>query len=174
MMTNENLLMRLQKIKALIDHEGTTESERKHVQKQLDRIMQTYNVSEKDLLAEVIKEYAFKYKTKRERQLCTQVMACVIDHDFKGSWSYKHKKNTIFTKCTKAQETEINFLFDFYKKLYAEEEDILFSAFYHKHGLYKSKTTENNKKPDRDTRNRVKDMMDALQDKTPVKQIGKR
>ena len=171
-MENEKIIARLQKIKALIEHDRTSDTEKKHVQNQLDRIMRMYNVSENDILLAPKKEHGFRVKSTRERNLCTQVMACVVDSDFEGSYTYKSNKTKLITICTDAQAIEIDFLFDFYKKLYAEEENILFTAFYHKHGLHPSKPSDTGERPSDSMVARVGEMLYVLSDKKPVKQIG--
>lgn len=173
-MDNENAV--LLKIKALA--EGTPyECERESALKHLHRLMEKHGVTEQDLDGDAVTTHVFKCRNVRERTLLTQVLYKVFDS---VSWTqYKYTKNgrkvsnTVGVDCTMIQKIEIDFLYDFYKKLYRKEEELFFSAFVQKHDLFgNGPSGVKSKEFSKEEEWRFAQMMESMVNNTPYKQIG--
>lgn len=168
----------LLKIKALAD--GTTfEGERESALEHLHRLMEKHGITEQDLNDDVVTTHEFKFRNARERILLLQVLYKVFDNTSWTSYSYSKNgrkvSNTVGVDCTKAQKLEVDFLYDFYKRLYRKEEDLFFTAFVNKHNLFGSKPTGGKSKElSREEARRLAQMMNGMDDATPHKQIEER
>lgn len=88
----------------------------------LDKLTKKYGVSCDDLDETIEKDYVFEFHGKFERKLIAQIAYKVRD-DKGGIYAmeYTTSGRTCKTKCTitctEAQKLEIEFLFEFYKRL---------------------------------------------------------
>jgi hypothetical protein len=166
----------LLKIKALA--EGTSfEFERKSALEHLHRLMEKHGVSEQDLNNEAVSTHEFKYSSKRERQLLTQVIYKVFVEKKWTQYGYRRngrKVSNIFgVDCTTAQKIEIDFLFGFYKELYRKEEKIFFNAFINKHKLFgvSCESDDSDNESDENEIRKMMSMMNGMDNATPHKLI---
>ena len=169
-MVDEKKLELLKKIQALA--ERGDRGEREAARKQLERLMEKYNVQEADLSDEIISIHWFKYANEYERKLLHQVgykiapsRECYVHTSGKG------KRTEIGVKCTKAEALQISIEFDFYKRLMKEEMDFFYRAFIQKHEIFadKDELPPNHKSAPELTREellRMSRMMDGMKDAT--------
>lgn len=161
------------KLKALA--EQGVGGEKENAQQLLKKFMRKYNVSEDEIDDDVLIEYEKKVKNEYEIKLFAQVFYKVVDgsiYTFKSVRSGRRFKNLLGYRCTAAQNIELEFLFDFYKRLFYKELDLLFTAFIQKHKLFgDSPKDKPDDKIDYDELLRIIEMMNALSDETPQLQI---
>lgn len=75
-------------------------------------------------------------------------------------------------ECTKTQKIEIEFLFDFYKRVYEKDVKLFLKSFIQKHRIFgELKDGEKADAPDSETLRRMQILQSAMSDETPVRQI---
>jgi hypothetical protein len=164
------------KIKALADS-TEFEGEREAALKKLDLIMTKYGISESDLHDDVLGDYTFNYSTEYEERLILQVSYKVIgNRDFKTFGSYRNgrKKRSTIIRCTPSQRVEIEFLYDFYKRLYRKEKEIFEDAFIQKHRLFGIPTDGKGTTIDNETWEKMCMYSGGMSSDTPHKQIERK
>ena len=143
----------------------------------LKKLIKKYGVSTDELDEEIIKEYKIKYSGETERKILNQIVYKVTN-ETGNSFSYVYKKSgrdcrTILgVCCTEAQKIDIEFLFDFYKRLYKKELEAFLLAFIHKHNLFgKLKEGERGAQLSPEEEAKLYAMMRGLSDESPLLQI---
>ena len=143
----------------------------------LKKLIAKYGVSMAELDEEVIKEYEIKHSGEAERQILKQIVYKVTD-DPARTFGYTYKasgracRSILGVRCTEAQKVEIEFLFDFYKKLYKKELEAFLLAFIHKHSLFgRLKEGEQGAQLSLEEQAKLYAMMNGLSNETPLLQI---
>lgn len=147
----------LRKLKALA--EKGVGGEKINARKKLEALMQKNGITEDELDEETIIECVFDYSSVRERRLLGQI-------------AYGRRKRRFGCKATLAQKIEIEFLFDFYKRLYKREEEFFFDTFIQKHELYGR--LEDGEEPERLSKQdaiKMGALMQGMSDEAPRRQI---
>ena len=130
---------KLQKIRALAES-TSFEHEKESALNMLNKLMKKHGITEGELDDEAVSMRDFKFRGKREEALLMQISFTVLNTmKFKASYSCHRGMrvaDALSVECTVSQKLEIEFLFNFYRKLYQQEEKRLFSAFLHKHSLF--------------------------------------
>ena len=171
----DNIHEKLQKIKALAESTDF-EDERDSALTLLKRLMDKHGVAEQDLYNEDVKAHDFFFKGKRERRLLSQVLYKVIGHTNYTKYNLfrngRKLPNAFGADCTVAQYVEVQFLFDFYKKLYRQEEDFFYKAFLQKHDIFGAQpiSSDNDELSDEQLE-KMLNMMEGMDDATPYMQI---
>lgn len=167
----------LRKLRALAESgEG---GEKINAQRKLEEFMKKYGITEKELEEETLEPCEFSYHGKRERMLLAQIIFKVLNDEnrvygFTYTASGRACKTKLGCKATAAQKIEIEFLFDFYKRLYEREEDFFFSAFIQKHSLFGEwKGEEPLRKMNKSDLLRMVTLMEGMSEETPLKQLPK-
>lgn len=123
-------------------------------------------------------DFFFKYSGKEQQALLVQVASYVIgepEHCFYcANPSGRRSKTKLCITCTRAQKLEIEFLFDFYKRLWEKEKKTILTAFCLKHELYPRKTSEvpEGEKPTPQEIERIRKAMQMLSDEQPLVAIA--
>jgi hypothetical protein len=131
---SETLKTKLRKIHALA--QSGADGERENAQRSLDALLKKYELDLADIVDEAMTTVEFKWATRYEKRLLLQLLVTV-----KGTkenvriWSYPGYPKSIGFDLTKAEAIEMEFLFNEYSPLWAEEVDALFGAFCFKHNL---------------------------------------
>lgn len=165
----------LQKLKALA--EQGYGGERLNAQKKLTELMQKYGISEAELNDDILFDYEFEYHGEIEKKLLIQVIYKVTNipnsvYSCIYTKSRRICRTRLICHATKAQKIEIEFLFDFYKKLYVKEERIFFRAFIQKHNLFGELRDGDEPTPTSDEElSQIYALMNGLSDEQPLKQI---
>lgn len=163
------------KLKALA--EQGVGGEKENAQELLKRFMRKYNVSEDEIDDDILIAYEKKVKNEYDLKLFAQVFYKITGdgsiYTYTSTRTGRRLKNLLGYKCTAAQNIEIEFLFDFYNRLFYKEVDFMLTAFVQKHKLFGVPSEENtdNEKIDYDELCRLLEMMNALSDETPQLQI---
>ena len=165
----------LKKLKALA--EQGVGGEKLNAQNKLNELMKKYGVTEIELNDDLPLDCEFKYSGEREKKLLIQVIYKVTDnskavYSFIYSRTKRQCRTKLGCKATAAQKIEIDFLFDFYKKLYAKEEKIFFRAFVQKHNIFGEIKPDETPTPATDDElSQIHALMNGLSDEQPLKQI---
>lgn len=167
----------LNKLKALA--ERGVGGEKETAQRKLEDLMRKYGVEEADLSDEKKENFEFKYKNKFEKQLILQIANKTFgDEWFDRIYTYSRgigKRSIILIECTKFEETQIRIEYEFYKELWKEEVEFLFSVFIQKHNIFdlngssKNNTAEHKYSEKELKRMAMMEML--LQDKTMTKML---
>ncbi len=166
----------LQKLKALADR--GVGGEKINAQRKLDEYMEKYGYTLEDLDEPQKISFEIKCKNEVEKTLLLQIIYKVTNdknscYGFTWARNGKPCKNLVGYDATAAQKIEIDFLFDFYKRLYAKESKIFLQAFIQKHQLFgELKDGEETTPPPYDELLRMALMEKAMSDETPLRQIA--
>lgn len=169
---------RLKKIYALA-MQGV-DGEKEAAQRLLDELMKKYSVPFEALEEEEhIDRYEFKYKSNDDAAILIQVIVKVVDtneHIYEYSRGNGRRAIKCFlVDCALSEKLEIEFLFDFYKRLFQKEKERLLDAFIQKHELYASHPLGSaSKKRSPEELEAIAKMMDALSNESPLKAITTR
>ena len=159
----------LKKLKALAD--AGVDGERDNAQKILDRLLKKYDLTLADIEFDEIKEHAFQFRGKQEREILKQICFKVTDGD-RRVYHYRTgigSKNTICCECSDAEAIQIRFEFDFYKELWEEELKLFLTAFIVKHEIFDSKPANCPSTLSAEERMRLHAMVMGLADKRPAR-----
>jgi hypothetical protein len=158
------------RIKALADS-TEFEGEREACLKRLDVIMEKHGITADDLSDETLDLFKFSYKTSFHKQLLFQISYKVTNNKKFRSFGGIGRK-AMFIECTKSESVEIEFLYDFYKRLFNEEVKIFQDSFVQKHRLFgDTPTGENNKSVSDEEYFKMVAFMGGMKNDTPQKQI---
>ena len=127
----------LKKIRALAERGVGGEAD--NAEEILRRLMEKYGVSEDELDEEERRRHDFEYHGKEQETLLRQVVYKVT-----GGYAYnlvyrasgRRVKTRLGADCTAAEKVEIEFLFDFYTRLWERERAAFLSAFIQKHRIF--------------------------------------
>lgn len=115
----------------------------------------------------------FRFHGRIEEKLLLQTVAKIFNSTQISAWSkYSHGRKIpglIIIECTKEQEAEIRFLFDFYAQLWKEEEGKMLSAFIQKHRI--TPDTESERKLSSEEKSDLLRRMLAFSDADPVRRL---
>ena len=153
------------------------DGETEQAQALLEKLSKKYGMCLSDLDEEVEREYHIKYSGKTERRLLAQIVYKVTNeknrtYGLEYTKSGRTCNTALGVVCTEAQKLEIEFLFDFYKKLLEKETERFFSAFIQKHRLFGNlKEGEEGADISEEELRRMYLIMQGLSDDTPLAQI---
>ena len=105
----------------------------------LDKLLKKYAVSLDELDEEIAKDYELEYHGKEQEKILMQTIYKVTDEKnafYRLQYTYSGRacKTRLGVHCTYAQKIEIEFLFDFYKRLFEKEKaDYSSARQYHSH-----------------------------------------
>ena len=168
---------RLKKIYALA-MQGV-DGEKETAKRLLDELMKKYSVPFEALEEEEhIDRYEFKYKSNDDATILIQVIVKVVDtneHIYEYRGSNNRLLHSFWVDCALSEKLEIEFLFDFYKRLFQKVKERLLDAFIQKHELYASHPLgAASKKRSPEELEAIGKMMAALSDESPLKAITTR
>ena len=150
----------LKKLKALANDTRGNESERKSAEQMLDKLMKKYDITEKDLEKEDMKERWFYYDNGWEYRLLHQMnYAYLDDRGWRVMKNAKLKGNRgwIFTDMTDAEYLEFQYMYDVLKTDMWRQMNCFYDAFIMKNNIYPNKKIEHDDDyvPPPDTRTNV-------------------
>lgn len=129
----------LKKIKHLA-HNTEFSGEQKNAEQTLQRLMQKYGITEDELNDEVVELHKFTFLGERQYRMLNQVFYHVFGNPDYKIYNLKYNgkllENAISVYCTKSQKVEVELLYDFYVRLYEQEEEMFYSAFIQKHRIF--------------------------------------
>lgn len=151
--------------------------EKEQAQALLERLLKKYALSLDDLDEEIINEYRLEYHGKEQEKLLKQTVYKVTDdaHSFytlQYTASGRKCRTTLGVKCTAAQKLEIEFLFDFYTRVWEKEQEALLQAFIQKHSIFGHlKDGQKGKELSYEELEKMYALMRSLSDEQPLNQL---
>lgn len=162
----------LKKIRALAERGVGGEAD--NAEEILRRLMEKYGVSEDELDEEERRRHDFEYHGKEQEKLLRQVVFKVT-----GGYAYnlvynatgRKVKTKLGADCTAAEKVEIEFLFDFYTRLWERERAAFLSAFIQKHRIFAIRDDIEPQKLSREELLKMQALMLGMSDESPVRAL---
>lgn len=162
----------LKKIRALAERGVGGEVD--NAEEILRRLMEKYGVSEDELNEEERRRHDFEYHGKEQEKLLRQVVFKVT-----GGYAYnlvynatgRKVKTKLGADCTAAEKVEIEFLFDFYTRLWERERAAFLSAFIQKHRIFAIRDDIEPQKLSREELLKMQALMLGMSDESPVRAL---
>lgn len=153
------------------------DGEKEQARALLEKLLKKYAMSINDLDEEQIKEYRLTYHGKEQRKLLIQTVYKVLGDTSSlfglcYSGSGRECRTVLGIRCTEAQKVEIEFLFDFYTRVWEKERAALLEAFIQKHGIFgRLKEGEKPRELSEKEMAKLQALMRGLSDEQPLKQL---
>ena len=162
----------LKKIRALAERGVGGEAD--NAEEILRRLMEKYGVSEDELDEVERRRHDFEYHGKEQETLLRQVVYKVT-----GGYAYnlvyrasgRRVKTRLGADCTAAEKVEIEFLFDFYTRLWERERAAFLSAFIQKHRIFAIRDDIEPKEVSREELLKMQALMLGMSDESPVRAL---
>ena len=162
----------LKKIRALAERGVGGEAD--NAEEILRRLMEKYGVSEDELDEEERRRHDCEYHGKEQEKLLRQVVYKVT-----GGYAYnlvyrasgRKVKTRLGADCTAAEKVEIEFLFDFYTRLWERERDAFLSAFIQKHRIFTIRDDIEPQEVSREELLKMQALMLGMSDESPVRAL---
>lgn len=162
----------LKKMRALAERGVGGEAD--NAEEILRRLMEKYGVSEDELDEEERRRHDFEYHGKEQEKLLRQVVYKVT-----GGYAYnlvyrasgRKVKTRLGADCTAAEKVEIEFLFDFYTRLWERERDAFLSAFIQKHRIFTIRDDIEPQEVSREELLKMQALMLGMSDESPVRAL---
>ena len=162
----------LKKIRALAERGVGGEAD--NAEEILRRIMEKYGVSEDELDEVERRRHDFEYHGKEQETLLRQVVYKVT-----GGYAYnlvyrasgRRVKTRLGADCTAAEKVEIEFLFDFYTRLWERERAAFLSAFIQKHRIFAIRDDIEPQEVSREELLKMQALMLGMSDESPVRAL---
>lgn len=162
----------LKKIRALAERGVGGEAD--NAEEILRRLMEKYGVSEDELDEEERRRHDLEYHGKEQEKLLRQVVFKVT-----GGYAYnlvynatgRKVKTKLGADCTAAEKVEIEFLFDFYTRLWERERAAFLSAFIQKHRIFAIRDDIEPQKLSREELLKMQALMLGMSDESPVRAL---
>lgn len=162
----------LKKIRAIAERGVGGEAE--NAEEILRRLMEKYGVSEDELDEAERRRHDFEYHGKEQETLLRQVVYKVT-----GGYAYnlvyrasgRRVKTRLGADCTAAEKVEIEFLFDFYTRLWERERAAFLSAFIQKHRIFAIRDDIEPQEVSREELLKMQALMLGMSDESPVRAL---
>lgn len=151
--------------------------EKEQAQAMLEKLTRKYAISMQDLDEEAVQDFVFEFHGAEQERILKQTIYMVTDdkhsmYNLQYTASGRGCKTKLGARCTAAQKVEIEFLFDFHKKLWEKEKEALLQAYFQKHRLFGNlKEGERARELSREELLKMEALIQGLSDDTPLKQI---
>lgn len=157
--------------------------EREQAQAILDKLLKKYELSLDDIDDEdTAYDYELKYHGEEQYRILYQIVYKVLNstdkiYSIRYTSSNRLCRNRMVVHCTAIQKVEIEFLFDFYKRIWENDKEMLMKAFILKHEIFGDfkegeKPTELSKAEiSKAEILKISNLMQGISDETPIKQI---
>lgn len=121
------LLERLNKIKSLVDR--GVGGEKENADLLLQRLLKKYNLTEENLLDDVVREHEFRFYGAFGKALLDQVVYAVMGNVDIYQYAKKRNCKSRFIYCTESEALEIKEMFEFYRHYLDEGLHNYYQAF---------------------------------------------
>ncbi len=151
--------------------------EREQAQQILEKLAKKYGACLDDLNETKEEKFEFSYHGAIERKLLVQIAYKVKNalpdiYNLVYTKSGRKCRTAVKILCTEAEKIEIEFLFDFYKRLWEKEVNFLLNAYIQKHNLFGDlKEGEKPMEISPEDRKKIFAIMNGLSSETPLIQI---
>lgn len=162
----------LKKIKALAERGVGGEAE--NAEAILARLMKKYGIEEDELDEQIRRRHDFEYHGKEQEKLLRQVVYKVTGgyaYSLRYTESGRKVKTQLGADCTPAEKVEIEFLFDFYARLWERERDAFLAAFIQKHRLFSMREGAPTKEISHAEAMKMSALMQGMSNESPIRAI---
>ncbi len=151
--------------------------EKEQAQALLEKLLKKYAVSLEDLDEQIVSEYHLNYHGSEQEKLLMQTIYKVTDdaHSFyhlRYTASGRACRTMLGVRCTAAQKAEIEFLFDFYTRVWEKERAALLEAFIQKHEIFGNlREGQTARKLSPEELAKLETLMNGLSNEQPLRQL---
>lgn len=163
----------LKKIKALADR--GIDGEKGSAEETLRRLMKKYGVTDDELDEETRTRHDFEFHGKEQETLLRQTVYKVTGggaYSLVYTASGRKVKTKLGADCTPAEKVEIEYLFDFYKRLWEEEKAAFLSAYIQKHRIFAIRDDIEPQEISREEAIKMAALMEGMSNESPLRAIG--
>ena len=153
----------LKKIRALAEHGVGGEAE--NAEKLLARMMKKYGISVR---------HDFTYHGGEEKKILKQVVYKVTGgytYELVYTASGRKVRTQLGADCTPAEKVEIEYLFDFYKRLWEKEKDAFLAAYIQKHRIFAIRADVEPREMSLEESIKMSALMRGMSDESPLRAI---
>lgn len=162
----------LLKIKALAERGVGGEAD--NAEALLARLMDKYGVSDEELEEMHRTRSDFEFHGQEQKKILRQIIYRVTSgyaYELRYTNSGRKVKTQLGAECTPAEKVEIEYLFDFYKRLWEREKTAFLEAFIQKHKLFAIRDGEEPEELSREEALKMMALMLGMSDESPLKAI---
>lgn len=162
----------LKKVRALAEHGVGGEAE--NAEKLLARMMKKYGISEAELDEETRVRHDFTYHGGEEKKILRQVVYKVTGgyaYELVYTASGRKVRTQLGADCTPAEKVEIEYLFDFYKRLWEKEKDAFLAAYIQKHRIFAIRADVEPQEISREEALKMGALTQGMSDESPLRAI---
>ena len=146
-----NKLDLLKKLKALANDNRGNNNERESAEKQLNKLMEKYHITEEDIGIEEVKRRDLYFKTEWEQKLISQTLYKLFPG--KPLYQQRNKRNWCFVELTDAEYLEFEMYYQAYKGSFQKEFELFYLAFVSTNDIYPENPPKSDEsKPDKFSR----------------------
>ena len=166
----------LKKLKALtVLAERGVGGEAENAEAILKQLMQKYEIREDEIEDEVRERRDFYFHGAEQEKLLRQIVYKVTNGGLAYSLVYSRTgrkcRTTLGADCTIAEKLEIEFLFDFYTRLWEREKKVFLSAFIQKHKIFADIPTDSGQEFSLEEIAKIRTLMGGMSEESPVKEL---
>lgn len=157
---------------ALAEHGVGGEAE--NAEKLLARMMKKYGISEAELDEETRVRHDFTYHGGEEKKILKQVVYKVTGgytYELVYTASGRKVRTQLGADCTPAEKVEIEYLFDFYKRLWEKEKDAFLAAYIQKHRIFAIRADVEPREMSLEESIKMSALMRGMSDESPLRAI---
>lgn len=162
----------LKKVRALAEHGVGGEAE--NAEKLLARMMKKYGISEEELDEETRVRHDFTYHGGEEKKILRQVVYKVTGgyaYELVYTASGRKVRTQLGADCTPAEKVEIEYLFDFYKRLWEKEKDAFLAAYIQKPRIFAIRADVEPQEISREEALKMGALMQGMSDESPLRAV---
>lgn len=148
--------------------------EAENAEKLLARMMKKYGISEEELDEETRVRHDFTYHGGEEKKILRQVVYKVTGgyaYELVYTASGRKVRTQLGADCTPAEKVEIEYLFDFYKRLWEKEKDAFLAAYIQKHRIFAIRADVEPQEISREEALKMGALMQGMSDESPLRAI---
>ena len=148
--------------------------EAENAEKLLARMMKKYGISEEELDEETRVRHDFTYHGGEEKKILRQVVYKVTGgyaYELVYTASGRKVRTQLGADCTPAEKVEIEYLFDFYKRLWEKEKDAFLAAYIQKHRIFAIRADVEPQEISREEALKMGALMQGMSDESPLRAL---
>lgn len=162
----------LKKIRTLAERGVGGEAE--NAEKLLAHMMEKYDISENELDADIRERNDFEYHGKEQKKILRQVVYKVTGgnaYELYYTATGRKVKTQLGADCTPAEKVEIEYLFDFYKRLWEKEKEAFLAAYIQKHRIFAIRADIEPQRISPEEALKMGSLMEGMSDESPLRAI---
>ena len=132
------------------------------------------HISEDELDADIRERNDFEYHGKEQKKILRQVVYKVTGgnaYELYYTATGRKVKTQLGADCTPAEKVEIEYLFDFYKRLWEKEKEAFLAAYIQKHRIFAIRTDIEPQEISLEEALKMGALMEGMSDESPLRAI---